>query len=242
MTDSTSYLNRTNSNSVPAAAWFLIEILRDPHLSQEVQSKLHQAAQQNSSQDPAKFNPTQAVEDPLLQSIYAETLRLRVASLVVREAAQCTFSFRGWQVLKDKTILVSSHTEAMNKEIWNAGPHNAHPLDKFWHSRFLIDPAVSGSGPLKEPKKQNINKAGQLAAPYFSMDGVAGSWIPYGGGRSLCPGRHFAKRQVILTAAVFLSKFDIILRDESEPEVDMRHFGFGTMPPKHKIPCRIRRL
>lgn len=227
---------------MPAAAWFLIEILRDPQLHQEVQNKLHTATQHNSAQQATQFSPTEVVEDPLLQSIYAETLRLRVASLVVREAAQCTFSFRGWQILKDKTILVSSHTEAMNKQIWNTGPSNGHPLDKFWHSRFLVDPKVPGSGPLKEPKKHRADNSGTLAAPYFSMDGVAGSWIPYGGGRSLCPGRHFAKRQVILTAAVFLSKFDIILRDESEPAVDMRHFGFGTMPPKHKIPCQIRRL
>lgn len=222
----------------------MIEILRDPQLNQEVQSKLHGANEQAGNQrgDVAKFNATKVVEDPLLQSIYAETLRLRVASLVVREAAQCTFSFRGWQILKDKTILVSSHTEAMNKEVWNTGPHNARPLDKFWHSRFLVDPTVPGSGPLRDPKKRNTNSDGKLGSPYFSMDGVAGSWIPYGGGRSLCPGRHFAKRQVILTAAVFLSKFDIMLSDEAEPEVDMRHFGFGTMPPRHKIPCQIRRL
>ncbi|KAI3396065.1 hypothetical protein diail_482 [Diaporthe ilicicola] len=246
-----AFMWATNSNSVPAAAWFLIEILRDPKVTQEVQSKFHKANKKHSLPlnadvhrgETTSFDVIQLIEDPMLQSLYAETLRLRVASLVVREAAHGTFSFRGWQVIKDKTILVSSLTEAMNEDIWNTGgPTNAHPLDKFWHSRFLVDPKDPRSGPLKTPKKRNAALAGTADAPYFTMDGVAGSWIPYGGGRSLCPGRHFAKREIMLTAAEFLTKFDIVLKDKKAPEVDMRHFGFGTMPPKHKIACQIRRL
>lgn len=38
--------------------------------------------------------------------------------------------------------------------------------------------------------------------PYFSLDGLNGSWIPYGGGFRACPGRHFAKREILMTLAV----------------------------------------
>lgn len=59
----------------------------------------------------------------------------------------------------------------------------------------------------------------------------------------LCPGRHFAKQEMISGAAIFLSAFDIQLRvpDGFKSEVDRSYFAFGTMPPKGVIPAKIRR-
>lgn len=45
----------------------------------------------------------------------------------------------------------------------------------------------------------------------------------------------------VLTAAIFFSAYDIELLSDKMPSPDESVFGFGTMPPNSKVPCRIRR-
>lgn len=208
------------------------------------------------------FDAVKLCSDPLLQSMYAETLRFCVGVLLVREPTRDNYSFRGWSIKKTEILSISTRTEAMNREIWGTGgDRNPHPLDTFWGDRFIVDPADPSSGPLRVPKARNkdtkpnnvssqnnqvINKDNNNTTekPYFSMDGLSASWIPYGGGQSHCPGRHFAKRQMILSAAIFLTAFEIELIEEKgkkRPDVDMSCYGFGAMPPNRKVPVRIRR-
>lgn len=239
-----------NSNAVPATMWFLIEILRDPALKQEA-SHCIAAAQRppdasgpKPSDVPARFSAPRLGSGPLLQSVYAETLRLRVAALIVRETAQRDFSFLGRWIRKE-VLTVSSQTEAMSPEIWSNGIAEApRPLHQFWARRFLVDPVDLASGPRRRaapPKAAKPTAQGGEGPPYFSLEGLAASWTPYGGGKSLCPGRHFAKREIILTTAVFLALFDIESVGRPEVHSDMRRFGFGTMLPNVKVLFRIRR-
>jgi cytochrome P450 len=245
-----AFMWAANSNSAPAASWFLFEILQDPELMSQIKTQLSAAkteatkAVKEEQVQPIAIDAASLLADPLLQSVYAETLRLRVAVLVVREAARSDFSFCGWNIKKNEVLTVSTRTEAMDENIWSTGTaREPRPLQEFWARRFIVDPADQSSGPLKTQKRVKKDSSGDAAGePYYSMDGLSGSWIPYGGGRSLCPGRHFAKREMLITTAAFLSVFEIELTGSEQPKVDMGHFGFGTMPPAHKVPCRIRRL
>jgi cytochrome P450 len=189
---------------------------------------------------------TKLTTDTLLQSVFAEILRLRVAALVVREPTVNNFSLPGgWYIKPHETISMSTRTELMDPTVWNAGDAaNPHPLDKFWAERFIVYPDDPRSGPLKEPKRRlkPAPKDGKSANEgQFSLDGTTWNWVPFGGGRQLCPGRHFAKREILLTSAIFLSTFEIELINDNLPEPDKGIYGFGTMPPKGKVPCRIRR-
>ncbi len=140
----------------------------------------------------------------------------------------------------------------MNPDIWNAGgPDNPHPLDTFWADRFLIYPNDPMSGPLrkdvvpvKEHHSESITEEKPLETePSFSMEGVAGGWIPYGGGQRMCPGRHFAKQEIIGTLALLLTQYEIELREPKNgvPECDMRFFPFGGLPPTEEMPFRLRK-
>lgn len=138
----------------------------------------------------------------------------------------------------------------MNPNIWNTGtPEDPHPLDQFWADRFLIYPDDPTSGPLRkdytarEKEQRNWTLADKVEmGPKFSMEGVAGGWIPYGGGQRICPGRHFAKQEIIGTFAMLFTHYDIELLTPENffPAPDMRFFPFGGLPPKEKIPFRIR--
>ena len=200
------------------------------------------------------FDVSKLCSNPLLQSLYAETLRLRVAVLILREPAKDNFSFRGWHIKRNEVLSVSTRSEAMDQEVWSTGGEgDPHPLDTLWPDRFIVDPKDPNSGPLRSRRRRkelagvaspDDGKAVGGGEAYFSMDGLSTSWIPYGGGTSLCPGRHFAKREIITTAAILLDAFEMELlegKGKKRPDVDMSCFGFGTMPPDKAIPFKIRR-
>lgn len=255
--------------------WFLLETLLDPALKSRVYAALPAASlipspDNNPNGSIPFFDHVKLCSDPLLQSMFAETVRLRVAVWFSREPARDNYSFRGWSFKKTEILTLSNTTEAMDPEIWGTGSdENSHPLDTFWADRFLVNPQDPSSGPLKRPMEKkktrlprpnvtstsrrnhhqdaivdDTDETANAEPSYFSIDGLSTSWIPFGGGSHLCPGRHFAKQEMIITTAVLLSAYDIELVEEKgkkPPQVDRRYFGHGTMPPDRKIPFRIRR-
>ncbi|KAK2776757.1 hypothetical protein FQN52_003283 [Onygenales sp. PD_12] len=248
--DDLGFIWAANANAIPAATWFLLEILSDQSLHTRVQSEFSSAVALLSP--PCKI-PTYEIDKlcsgPLCQSIFAETLRLRVAVAMSRQAAT-DMDFCGWDIKKGERLYIGSYIEAMDETIWNTGSESdPHPLDTFWADRFLVYPNDPTSGPLKpaqpsKPTKANTNgqKAEDRGEPRFTLQGLTNSWIPFGGGARLCPGRHFAKQEIISTAAIMTAAFDIELKRKGwKPHSDENYFGFGTLPPKEKIPVRIRR-
>ncbi|KAH8883276.1 cytochrome P450 [Thozetella sp. PMI_491] len=232
-----------NANSVTASVWLLLESLQNTTWTTKVRERIRAAQFHSTATRTAAGNPDfdlkALMSDDFLQSMYAETLRIRFSALILRQPTTENFSFRGWHVEKDETITLSTYNQATDKQVWSTGgPGDPHPLTTFWADRFMVDPENPLSGPLRNPKQRYTGKASSRN-PYFSMDGLATSWIPYGGGRNHCPGRYFAKREMMLTLALFHTNFDIKLK--SKPEMDLSLFGFGSMPVKGKVPCRIRR-
>ncbi|KAL9123060.1 MAG: hypothetical protein Q9187_000387 [Circinaria calcarea] len=243
-----------NANAIVCAAWFLLEIYRDPDLisrtSEEVASaKLPTSAGAGN----ARFDIAKLCENPLLQSIYAETLRLRIALLLNRTPEHEDFRLGEWLFRKKRLICLSTRTAASNKDLWSTGEdvENVHALDDFWADRFLIYPDHPRSGPLKRATvslehseiEAPIEGSSSTKKAVFSMDGLAGGWVPYGGGQFMCPGRHFAKQEIIGSFAIFCAYYDVELRTEKgfKPDPNMEFFGLGALPPKGQIPFRIRR-
>ncbi|KUI61982.1 Cholesterol 7-alpha-monooxygenase [Cytospora mali] len=239
-----AFMWATNANSVPAACWFLLETLHNPALKKRVMSELESASVVDESEKRKfKYDIVKLTSNPLLQSVFAEVLRLRVAVLVVRQPTQDHYNLGGWHIKKGETVCLSTRNELLDSDFWNAGTlADPHPVSDFWADRFLLYPNDPSSGPLKEPKRRTGNKDSLVGEePSFSLDGCTWNWVPFGGGRNLCPGRHFAKREIMLTAAIFLKAYDIELLTDTLPGPDESVFGFGTMPPNAKVPCRIRR-
>lgn len=236
-------IHSTNANAIPAAAWFLLELLFDPTLEARVHKEFSAAliAPADPSHVPV-FDINKLCSGPLCQSIYAETLRLRVQVMVQRKALQ-DINFVGWDIKKGEILTIGSGNEAMDETVWNAGSKSEpHPLHEFWADRFLIYPNDPTSGPLKPREGVAVpEKVADKGEPKFSLDGLANSWIPFSGAPRLCPGRHFAKQEMISAAAIMISAFEIELKITKKPENDKGYFGFGTLPPKGRIPCRIRR-
>ena len=66
-------------------------------------------------------------------------------------------------------------------------------------------------------------------------------YMPFGGGRSLCPGRFFANNEIKICVALLLRFFEYqLLETKVGPKQKAQRVGFGVAPPDHDIPVVYR--
>ncbi|KAK0634376.1 cytochrome P450 [Bombardia bombarda] len=293
-TEDLGLLFASTTNVVPSAFWFILEVLRDPVLQSRLKAEVaassantrpsseEEATTMTTTTTTAVFNNAVLVAQPLLQSAYAECLRLYVTMSVTRVAEHADVHIAGYTLPKDSFVVMYSHLLALDADAWTrAGRVLTKPLEEFDAERFLVAPEwvrppPQGSLEAREAEKRDADvkvkaiinisttagKTGEVARENngkkdpntilsydgrrFSMDGLLGLWIPYGGGDHICPGRHFAKQEIILTFAALFTLFDIELAFDSPDAAarvhpDMKHAPFGALPPVGKVPFRMRR-
>jgi len=232
--------SRMNSNSMPSTFWTFWEILRDPQLFSRVQAEVKGCALDSLNSKNVDFDLMKLCNQPLLQSVYAETLRLRTAVYIIRKPEFQDAQVGQYTVPKDKMMVISSHMAHMDKRNFNTGVQESHPIEHFWADRFLIYPkATEPTDRLTETTRET---GSMLQKPKFSLNGMSGAWIPFGGGIHQCPGRHWVKLQILSSFALFCSAFEIELLDPAtDPQMNMAKYGLGAMGPKNPTPFRIRR-
>jgi cytochrome P450 len=212
---------------VRASFWFLFETLQSEELFEDAIQEVSSALK--SPGLPPRFDQKKLLQQPLLQSIYAETLRKYVSVMMVRKTRQPS-KLAGYNIPAGKKVIVCNYSEHMDEALWKSEtntsrPSSPPPLTQFWGRRFLTStPDAPGT-------------------PVFAAENIGRKWIPFGSGERMCPGRHFTKHQMLLTFALLTETFDIELlsREGERPEPDLTHFGYGTMGPDRSTPFRIRR-
>ena len=228
--------------------WLVIDILRDPALFARVLPEA-ESAFLPSEGDKKRLDIVTLCNSPLLQSVYAETLRIRTANMLPRIFETGEQPLKGWMFPKKSVMFILGNIVGFDKKVWNVGnEEDPHPVEEFWADRFLIYPNNPRSGPLRNPVAEITKDAKQESGskeniPRFSTTGLTGAWIPYGGGNNMCPGRHFAKQELIGTFAMLCAHFDLEILTPAgfKLEPDTRYRMFGAMPVKGKIPARVRR-
>ncbi|KAJ2990999.1 hypothetical protein NUW58_g2689 [Xylaria curta] len=222
-------------NSVTATCWAVFDVYRDPELLASLRAEVDTCRLESDNDDKCvRFNIDELLRLPVLQAVYAETLRLRMHFYIIRMPDRVDMKIRDWVIPRRKVIVTPTTVAHMDSDVWSAGLKAEHPVDQFWVGRFLKYPPA------------NVYEASQSRnpAPTFSTRDVEGSWIPYGGGPRQCPGRHFAKRQILLTIALMVSLFDCEILEEAlntKEDFSLQGFGSGVSHPASKVPMRIRR-
>lgn len=177
-------------NAIPTLYWLLLYVLPDPCLMGKVRGEIAAAVKISSSDsagirvvtlDISKFE----TQLPLLVSCYRETLRL-VNHVVCNR-----------RVLQDMTITdQDGRTYLLKKGVDIQLPGGVtHRESTTWGSdaeTFRADRFLASTS-----KVTDADRARKLA------------YMPFGGGRHLCPGRNFAFAEIIGFAAAMLLGFDI---------------------------------
>ena len=222
-----------SSNAIPATNWMLANVLNpngDPTLLPRVMTDLRKAERDDGSVDV----PT-LVGSPLLQSIWTETLRLFTDVLVTRNVDQditlpVDDSGKSFiQMKKGDNVFAPSWLGHHDEVAWAGGEA---PVDVFYAERFLVDDPAN-------PEQQ-----------MFTLTGTNGKFFPFGGGKTICPGRVFAKQEALGAFAMVLLRFDFDVLgfvDKDGKETDdfpgfARVFpGSGALTPSGDLKVKMRR-
>ncbi|KAJ1324726.1 cholesterol 7alpha-monooxygenase [Microdochium nivale] len=246
-----------SSNVIPATGWMLMHILdpKDPALLPRVLNELRRAVISDgtgsrTTLDNLELDINALIAQPLLMSIYQEVMRRYVDVLVARKAEQdvrlpldlATSEGKPQMLLvrKGETI-ITPNIVSQGDPAFFANP----PPDVFDPERFLVpatNSASQESGAGADNNKNNNNKWQDEYA--FSTASSAHKFWPYGGGKTICPGRVFAKQEILATVAMVLLGFDVEPVMEAEkwqiPGFASVYGGSGTIPPGGDVRVRMR--
>ncbi|KAK8110703.1 uncharacterized protein PG998_007160 [Apiospora kogelbergensis] len=231
--------------------WFFFEALRDPDLKARLLSEISECKITNTVDGTPMFDMEKLTSQPLLQSMYAEVLRLYVGVAVSRIAGYEDVVLGKYKIPRDSLIMTYSRAMSMDAEAWvRAGRTLRKPLEEFDAERFLVGSdwarpgaMASSSSPAVEPKLDR--QGGSEEKLRFTLDGLLGLWVPFGGGDHMCPGRHLAKQQMLVTFALLLSEFDMEISGDAATvarvKPDMKFAPFGSLPPASSVGFRIKK-
>lgn len=215
-------VRRATHNTVTSLYWLLVDVFNFPDILRRVRKEAEDCLLDEPTNGIPIFDIARLVRQPYLQAVYAETLRLRTHGVVVRNPRE-SVKISKWRIPGGSFGATCSTTAHMNEEVWSTKERGSHPVGKFAPDRFLI-------------------YSDQDLEATFSLSGLEGSWIPFGGGIWACPGRLFAKQQTIVTLAILATMFDIdILATEADLQMSSKRFGFGVLEPQGKSPFRVAR-
>ncbi|KAJ4424138.1 hypothetical protein N0V82_001186 [Gnomoniopsis sp. IMI 355080] len=181
-------------NTIPTMYWFFTNVLLRPQLVERLRAELDAdksetpvlkvTQDKNGKRTSASINITQLeAKCPLLVSCYRETIRL----------ANQLFGLR--MVDKDVTVSDEDGTTYFLKQghtvIWSA--KSMHRADSIWGHANEFDPDRF------TPEREAEKEARQRKQSY----------IPFGGGKHLCPGRHFAFAENLGFLAAMIVGFEV---------------------------------
>ncbi len=229
-----------------------MELARDPILFQAVREELMTAYKTDPVTQQRIVDAQTLVALPLLQSIYIEVMRLHVSVNITREVVG-PIEVEGHRLEKGDLIQAPSEISHHNEDSWSA---EGHPASEFWAERHI-------------KYVETTNEVGEVRiVPQFTMAGRSNDFFPYGmlprgpsktstnhsiigGGVSMCPGRFFAKQEIMLTMGMLVSRFDIEFVEWTTPdgsisdrvaENDVRWAGAASVPPDRDMKVRWKRL
>lgn len=144
------------ANTVSVVTWAVMHLLQNPNLLARAREEAKRALVFDDEQ--YRVDRAKLMGMPLLQAIFAETLRLHVIFPVMREVME-PVEFAGYKIAKGSYIQGAGGIEHFDDASWAKDGHGA---DEFWPERFLV------------------HAEGGNEVPVFSTEGKNGKFFPFG--------------------------------------------------------------
>lgn len=209
------FLFGLSSNAIPAAGWILMYIVDSTRNRATGKPSLydHVLAEVKEAQNPnGTMNVAVLVNQPILLSTTHEVLRLYVDTLVSRQvdndmnlpfdrkkkssvsghSERTDQSIHPLFVKKGTIMMIPTYYAHTDPSAWQSPNFPHHPVPEvFYPYRFLTSAPGEGS-----------------EKPAFTTKHADGMFFPFGGGKTICPGRVFARQEMMAAVAMMLLTFD----------------------------------
>ncbi|KAI4281773.1 MAG: hypothetical protein L6R38_003451 [Xanthoria sp. 2 TBL-2021] len=202
-------------NTAPAVFWMLFYVYSNPTVLQDCRNEIESVIS-----DTKETNGTRRTVDitsvkqncPILTSAFQEVLRQRTLGAQVRQVMQDTMLDGRYLLKKDVTLIMPSLVMHTDPAVW--GPD----VSEFNHKRFTKGNRIQSS--------QKLNRKALRA---------------FGGGTTLCPGRHFATTEILATVVMFILRYDLFPLDNrwTPPKTEKTNIAAVVMEPDTDITVRV---
>ena len=201
------------ANATPALFWLVIHIFADPALTESIRSEVLDITKTTSKSGDRREMTIAAIDIskscPLLFSTYQETLRrtdYQTASRMAVADTTLSDSTSSYLVKRGSVVHLPSELLHTSSDIWG---HDAGTFDA---RRFL-----------KADLKSISNDEFSAEANKDRQKLQKRAFLPFGGGKNMCPGRHFAQAQILSMVAVLALGYDIVSEDGGPLRVSLPH-------------------
>ncbi|KAI0888199.1 cytochrome P450 [Annulohypoxylon maeteangense] len=202
-------------NATTSTFWILVHLYADPSLlasvREEVQAVL-ETPKLDSTSGRARLYLTDLRDTcPVLVAVYRECLRLGSDTYSTRLVKQDHILANQYFLAKNSVVQIAGGVIHADSRIWG------EDVDSFNPKRFLVTKeggVGKENGGVGGVVKQKQNNAFHPAA-----------FRAFGGGKTLCPGRHFAMNEILAFVALVVLQFDMKPAHGDKIEVPRKNDG-----------------
>ncbi|KAH6638752.1 cytochrome P450 [Boeremia exigua] len=210
-----------NVNAATTTFWIVDQVFSRPGLLSKIREEIHA----NALLGPGILSADSLRQAcPRLNSAYRETMRLYVPSASARLVVEDTMVADTWLLRKGAIVQLAGTVIHHNPDIWGLD------VEQFNPDRFLYSASGSKTNPdgtVPDDKAHFIHPA---------------AFRSFGGGASLCPGRHFAQMEVLALAATLIMGFEMapINGTTWNPPADIKRLPIAAMKPLAPLDVKVR--
>ena len=208
------------ANTIPAAFWTIAFLMANPQAMESVKAEIREVLGEGRRLDEADeeadvWTREQCSRLKLTDSAISEALRLVTGSMVMRLATTPT----------QLTL------------------HDNQTFDIRAGDGVAIYPALTHLDPRVFPNPDTYIVDRFLDNPTPTLNGqrVAQAFMPFGAGVSMCPGRHWARNEILVLVAMMVQRCEwVVEKGVKVPPVDYTRVGIGVYSPKGDISIKYR--
>src|SRR4051794_8343065 len=126
---------RAAHNTVTSMFWMALDIFLNPDLLQKIRLEASSCIIERNESN-LKFDTDALQQQPFLQAVFAETMRLRTHGCIPRRPAR-DLDLHGWRFPKCSNIVACTTAAHLDSEFWASQKRGSYPADKFHPERFL---------------------------------------------------------------------------------------------------------
>ncbi|CAF0833494.1 unnamed protein product [Didymodactylos carnosus] len=212
-----AFLWASVGNTIPAAFWTLFHILRDCRALEQLQEEVREnlpvlKLDENIEFDENSWTVEKLAKCVLLESAVNETLRMYGAPMMLRTCSSNTQI----QTYDGKTLSIRKNDRI------SLFPAASHYDERLFHEPFIY----------KFDRFLNNTIINNLE---LDRQKVPIAYMPFGTGKTMCPGKYFAKNEIKICLALIFQQIEYKFIDETTPKTRADRVGFGVAPPSKDV-------
>ncbi|KAL8643776.1 MAG: hypothetical protein Q9226_008130 [Calogaya cf. arnoldii] len=207
------------ANIIPTMFYMIIHIFSDEQLLQRIRTELEASAIARSSDGSTQTLKVMSMRAycHLLHATFKEVLRHHALGSSVRYVREDILLDGKYFLKKGMVVQMPMGVIHRNRHAWGNDATSFRP------ERFLADGSEEGG--------KNVRQTN-----------TAHAFRPFGGGTSLCPGRHVATLETMALAALMVLRFDVRPADGGDwviPEPRQESMATNVFPPEKDVRVKV---